>query len=230
MQDRSSLTSRKFRPIAPRDSIPKKFRDDRLFFIACDDTFAPAQYFSFFRLPRIKIEVVPTIDGTSHARHVLDRLMEFSSKRFSTHDERWMILDTDHLTQPNHIRGFVGALKSAERLGVKVALSRPCFELWLLLHHCDERNIANLRTASEVETALRSALGEYNKLHLKEEHYPYNLVLAASKRARRLDRSVSGGMIPEANTTRIYQILNAIGLKALASQFPQELKELLTPE
>jgi len=124
-----SLTNRKPRPITPRIATPKTLRDDRLFFIACDDTFAPEQYSNIFKLPRIQIKVVPTQGGTSHARHVLKRLMEFSSKSFAENDERWMVLDTDHLTKPNHIRGFVGALHAARKLGVKIALSRPCFEV-----------------------------------------------------------------------------------------------------
>jgi hypothetical protein len=69
-----SLFQRKPRPLS-RDA--ESLRDDRLFIVACDDTFAPKQYFDFFRITRVKIHVVPTTDGTSVAAHVLERLLQF---------------------------------------------------------------------------------------------------------------------------------------------------------
>jgi hypothetical protein len=41
----------------------------------------PKQYFDFFRLTRVQIHVVPTVDGTSAAAHALRRLLSFD------HDE-----------------------------------------------------------------------------------------------------------------------------------------------
>lgn len=70
-----------------RDS--NNFRDDRLFIIACDDTYAPKQYFGFFENPRVKVHVIPTLDGTSNASRVLDRLMEYE---YEEGDERWLLV------------------------------------------------------------------------------------------------------------------------------------------
>jgi hypothetical protein len=86
----------------PRPLVGDKesFRDDRLFIVACDDTFAPKQYFNFYRLQRIQVYVVPTRDGTSAARHVLDRLLQHSQ---DPDDELWMLLDTDHCVQGTHV-------------------------------------------------------------------------------------------------------------------------------
>lgn len=42
-----SLTHRKGRPLV-RDA--QRLRDDRLFIVACDDTYAPKQYLNFLRL------------------------------------------------------------------------------------------------------------------------------------------------------------------------------------
>jgi hypothetical protein len=81
-------------------------------------------------------------------------------------DERWILLDTDHVTQGTHLPGFLGALHIAATQGVNVALSMPCFELWLLLHHELETAVPTLGNAREVEVALRTRLGEYNKTNL----------------------------------------------------------------
>ena len=219
-----SLLNRQPRPIPTRDKDPDRLRDDRLFIIACDDTYAPQQYFGFFRLTRVQIHVVPTLDNTSSAEAVLKRLLNYE---YEEGDERWMLLDTDHVTQGTHLRGFLRALRDAEDQGIKVALSMPCFELWLLLHHVDEGQVHNLQNAGEVEAALRVALGEYNKTRLKEEHYPRASVTEAVVRAERLNDSVLGGDIPNANTSRVYQLWRSIVSKALPSQLPSELHPLL---
>jgi hypothetical protein len=219
-----SLFDRKPRPIPTRDKDPSSLRDDRLFIVACDDTYAPQQYFAFFRLTRVKIHVVPTLNGTSVAEYVLDRLLSFD---YGEGDERWMLLDTDHVTQGTHLPGFLRALQTAATQGVNVALSKPCFELWLLLHHELETAVSTLGNAKDVEEVLRAQLGEYNKTNLKEEHYPPSLVAAAFERAERLDLSVGGGSIPNANATRVYQLWKAIVSKALPSQLPPEFHRLI---
>jgi hypothetical protein len=199
-------------------------RDDRLFIIACDDTYAPKQYFEFFRIARIQVHVVSTTDGTSAAQHVLTRLLAIDHE---PDDELWLVLDTDHCIKGGHVAGFLETLTQARHCRVNVALSRPCFELWLLLHHSDESALASLSTAGDVEAALRLKLGEYNKTKLKQEHYPLTSVSVACSRAENLDKNVVGGEIPASNTSRVYLIWKAIAAKALRSQLPKELESLV---
>ena len=176
-----TLIPRQPRPLT-RDSA--SLRDDRLFIVACDDTFAPKQYFNFFRLPRVQIHVVPTADGTSAAAHVLHRLQQVDH---DADDELWMLLDTDHCVHGTHLARFVQTLSEAKRQGVNVALSKPSFELWLPLHHVEETALGLLPGARDVEAALRATVGEYNKTNLKPEHYPLASVRDACSRAERLD-------------------------------------------
>ena len=215
-----SMIHRKARPLT-RDA--DSLRDDRLFIVACDDTFAPKQYFDFFRIPRVQIHIVPTTDGTSVAAHVLERLLRFDHDQ---DDELWMLLDTDHSIHGSHLEGFTATLRDARQNGVNVALTKPCFELWLLMHHLEESNAANLANAGEVESRLRDVLGEYNKTRLKSSHYPLDSVLSAHERTSRLDATVAGGEIPSGNTTRVYKLLEAIAAKALPSQLPVQLRSL----
>ena len=215
-----SLIKRKPRPIATRDKDPSQLRDDRLFIVACDDTYAPQQYFGFFRFPRVQIHVVPTLDGTSSAEAVLARLSSFT---YEEDDERWMLLDTDHVTEETHLKNFVGALREAEKKGIRVALSKPCFEFWLLLHHEEPPILTPLQDAKAVEGALRQRLGEYNKCNLKKEHYPLPALVQAITRAQRLD---VGGDIPKANTSRVYLLWKAIVEKSLPAQVPREMRDI----
>jgi hypothetical protein len=212
---------RKPRPLA-RDA--DSLRDDRLFIVACDDTYAPKQYFDFFKITRVKVHVVPTEDGTSAAEHVLERLRNIEHE---DDDELWMLLDTDHYIQGTHLASFMAALAAAGQLGVNVALSRPCFELWLLLHHEEETAVLPLGSAIDVENALRERLGQYNKTNLKQEHFPLESVSSACLRAERLDSAVAGGQIPGGNTSRVYLLWKAIVAKALPTQLPDELRALV---
>ena len=141
-------------------------------------------------------------------------------------DERWLLLDVDHCAQGTHLQQFTEALREARQRGISVALSKPCFELRLLLHCVEETALDPLPTAKDVEKALRDKLGQYNKTNLNREHFPLNSVCDACTRAGRLDATVGGGDIPEANTTRVYRLVKAIVSSALPSQLPPELRRL----
>ena len=195
---------RKPRPLV-RDTAT--FRDDRLFIVACDDTYAPEQYFGFFQIPRVRVHVEPTSDGTSAAEHVLKRLLQFDHE---ADDELWMLLDTDHYAQGTHLAGFTRTLSEARRQGVHVALSKPCFEVWLLLHRVDEKAVTGLERCKDVEDRLNAELREYNKNNLKPHHYPLASVRSACERAAKLDITVAGGEIPAASTTRVYELVEDI--------------------
>ena len=116
-----SLFQRKPRPLI-RDAA--SLRDDRLFIVACDDTYAPKQYFEFFRITRVQIHVVPAEDGRSAAAHVLERLLTFDHEEG---DELWMLLDTDHYTKGSHLANFTATIRAAKQRGVNVALEQTLF-------------------------------------------------------------------------------------------------------
>ncbi|WP_321473589.1 RloB family protein [uncultured Paludibaculum sp.] len=211
---------RKPRPLV-RDAAT--LRDDRLFLLACDDRYAPKQYFDFFRIARIQVHVIPTEDGTSSSVHVLDRLLAID---YEPGDQRWLVLDTDHYTQAQHVASFQQTLQRARQVGVNVALSRPCFETWLLLHHTGEEAVIGTESAGDIARLIRSHRGEYNKTKLKREHYPIESVIEAIGRAARLDSQVTGGDIPQATTTRVHKIWHEIIKGAHPTQLPKEFVPL----
>jgi hypothetical protein len=114
------------------------------------------------------------------------------------------------------------------KLGIRVALNKPCFELWLLLHHLDETGVEALKDAADVEHALRGVLGQYNKTRLNRGHYPLISVKSACERAARLDSAINEQNLPSTNTARVYRIWNAIATKALPTQIPNELRGLIS--
>lgn len=164
----------------------------------------------------------PLDENRCHAIDVLQRLESIEEE-----DERWMLLDTDHYVNGPHIKEFRRIIKEAKEKGVSIALSKPCFELWLLLHHADKDTVAELDNAKAVEKSLRDRLGGYNKTRLKREHFPLEAVGRAYLQAKALDKTVKGGMIPLTNTSRVYQLWEAIIANSLPLQLPAELAALL---
>ena len=196
---------RKKRGLNARDTGFHK--DDRLIIVASDDTYAPLQYFSFFPLPRVRLLILPPVDTKSAAKHVLDNLLACDED----YDERWLLLDVDHYAQGHHVASYMAAIRDAQAKGVRVALSKPCFEVWLLLHHVPEDAIESLTDCNSVTSALRSALGEYNKTCLKLQHFPLGRVQDAMDRSLRLDQDEY--KIPTSNTTRVCQLWQSITSK-----------------
>lgn len=215
-----SMLNRKPRPLTRE---VQDYRDDRLFIVACDDTYAPEQYFGFFSLTRVKIHVVPTVDGTSHAEHVLNRLMSYECRE---DDERWMLLDTDHCIRDGHVKSFIRALKDAVDKGVNVAVSRSCFEVWLLLHHVEPDAVSHLVNAVETEALMKATLGNYDKRLLRRECFPLSAVVSACLRAEQLDGQVAGTHIPKGVTSRVYKLWKSIVNGASPQQLPVELLAL----
>jgi hypothetical protein len=103
-------------------------------------------------------------------------------------DEVWCVLDVDQFD-------FDEAMRRASKHGVELAVSNPCFELWLLLHLAEvTRSFADCR---EVRRALVKAQPRYDKARLNFGHFLPGLDKAID-RAKRLDE-VCGEAFTKAN-------------------------------
>jgi hypothetical protein len=78
-----------------------------------------------------------------------------SSAFQAPYDEVWAVIDEDQHTTLKE------ALALARREGVKVAISKPCFELWLLLHVLP--SLKPLATPYQVHAELVDRLPNYSK-------------------------------------------------------------------
>ncbi len=119
---------------------PKPYRDASLFVIACEGARTEIDYFQGVRdlihSPRLKIEILErpaSSVGDSSARHVLNYLLE-RKKTIGTKDgdQFWMVIDRD--PQSLKIAMLTDVFTQADQAGCKIALSNPCFEIWLILH------------------------------------------------------------------------------------------------
>ena len=201
------------------------FRDDRLYYVACDDTYAPKQYFESFRIRGLHVIVIPTVDGSSSAEHVLGRVLDTA---IEDGDERWILLDTDHYIEDSHKKSFIRTLDRAKAQNVNVAVSRPSFEIWLLLHFlkANDPTFRAISCANDVGKALKELHGSYSKTNLDTEIFDYGNLCSAIKEGEILDRNFGDSHIPEGNSSRVYNLwLNIIRSSSLA-QLPEVLKAM----
>jgi hypothetical protein len=159
-------------------------RDAVKILIASEDTYAVAQYFDPFRSDRAVFAVLPTVDTHSAPEHVLSRLVDYMAKNdIGEGDQFWLLIDCDHWIEPNHIATLSDVLTRCRQKGIFFDVSRPCFELWLLLHY-DEFPAEENLTAAEVVTLLKAVAGGYSKRNMPLEPITLERIRRAVERAK----------------------------------------------
>ena len=197
-----SLTSRKPRPLDR--GVPYQ-RDTRLIIIATEGRKTEEQYFNIFRDTRIQVKVLSTgEDNRSAPNHVIDRLNSFKEEyQISNNDELWLMVDVDQWGD----RNLSQIVQEASQRTYGLAVSNPCFEVWLLCHY--ETPKATLGNCQSVEGALKNTLGgSYNKSNLDRSFFS-GRVASAIQNAKNLDGN-SNDRWPQAIGTHVYKVVNSI--------------------
>jgi hypothetical protein len=189
----------------PLDRSANVVRDANLIVIASEDKYAVGQYFDFFRSTKIQFKYLETEDGKSAPEHVLDRLDEYKKEfEVGEGDQFWLVCDCDHWIKSGHIKNLAGVMRECRQKGIQVALSNPCFELWLLLHFADFPKEDKL-TCKEVEKLLRQTVGTYDKTKV------YNLPIDTEGVASAVNRSAKNqpatSEIPDRPQTSVHRII-----------------------
>lgn len=201
-----ALLHRRPRPLAPEE---RTFRDDRLIVVVTEDTYAPEQYFNLVQARRVRVRVASAQGGHGSPQAILASALALrQDPDFQGFDEFWLLLDTDHWTQPSHVANFIAVHKAARQAGFEVAVSNPCFDLWLLLHHdhIAPGGAAAFPNCAAVAARFRALLGEFNKTRLNREHYNVELALVARARARAL--TPDGSLYEPANPgTQVWRLV-----------------------
>ncbi|MFJ6696459.1 RloB family protein [Streptomyces sp. NPDC091272] len=96
------------------------------------------------------------------------------------YDEVWAVFDVDEF------KDVAQAVAEARRHGIEVAVSAPCFELWLLLHFADHQG--HVDSYKKLLPLLRKHVPGYDKTRVDFATYRDGLPQAA-ERARKLDPS-----------------------------------------
>lgn len=159
----------------------KPFRDASLCFIACEGSKTEAQYFSFSFLQhsRVKLVVIPSENGCSAPVYVLDGLKKVvKNYDLQDGDSLWLVIDRDRWHYTTQIKEV--SHKSIQRQPISLAVSSPCFELWLYLHVAEMPSEPILESEDMI-AKIREKLGSYHKSKLQEDDYRERVQIAINR-------------------------------------------------
>lgn len=185
-------------------------RDARLFVVACEGEKTEKIYLDSFAFERVVVKVLDAgVDGLSDSNQVLERLREFKNSldKREEGDEFWLVLDIDHNLEGTHFVNFKEACRAARQAGFELAISHPCFELWLILH-LQEMDANQSFKPSELKKMFRALFADYeNRVAELNPALPF-----AIERAESMD-FLPAEPWPNTTGTRMSRLMKAI-LKA----------------
>lgn len=202
------------------------FRDARLIVIASEEKDTERIYFKAlakeYSNPRVHVHVLErSVDeqNNSSPEHVLKQLNDYKSQyELETDDELWLVVDKDRWTEAMLSRV---ATECSQEVAMHMALSNPCFELWLLLHIEDvalltpeeqkqwmENRKKSKNADPYLKARLRQKMGSYH-----ESSYDVQALMAhvenAIERARTLDKNPNDRW-PQILGTRVYLLAKSV--------------------
>lgn len=189
--------------------IPEKLRDCRLFAIACEGSEREVRYFEQFKVLSSRIDVYMIQDRNeageiigsrnSSPDHVLKRAERFvQSMGITGEDQVWIVIDVDRWP----MQKIIELKRICSSRNWNLAISNPCFEVWLAYHHCSELDsVGDVNTSSEFKTLLATLTsGGYSP----ELYAP--LAWTAKCNAEKADRNPEE-WFPEKKRTKVYRII-----------------------
>lgn len=202
------------------------FRDARLIVIASEGKDTERIYFKALAKEytnlRVHVHILERSENeqnNSSPEHVLKQLNDYKSKYdLKADDELWLVVDKDRWTEAmlSHV-----ATECSQEVAMHMALSNPCFELWLLLHMEDAASLSpeeqeqwmkNRRKSKNADpylkVRLRQKMGSYH-----ESSYDALTLIAhiedAIERARALDKNPTDRW-PQTLGTRVYLLAKSV--------------------
>ena len=175
-------------------------RNPNLIVIASEGSNTEPQYFEGLKEKytntKIHVEILPPRENTKSApKFVLGQLDDFRrTYKLNEDDQLWLVFDLDRWEEEE----ISEVCKLAHQKGYSLAVSNPCFELWLLLHHRDltdyseeikeefRKNFKDGTPRTRLNRELLEILGRYNSTNIAlEDFLPF--VEIAIERARKID-------------------------------------------
>jgi hypothetical protein len=195
------------------------FREPRKrILVFCEGTVTEPQYFDDFRREEHNalVDVIIDSDGGS-PKTLVERAAaqkkqaEKEAKRFADenlkYDEVWCVYDVDQHPK------LADAYQQARDNGIELAISNPCFELWLLLHFADQNAHIERNKAARL---LRTHIPGYAKRaafdNLRQGYE--NAVKRAKILKQRCESSGNEGCNPSTEVYRLTEHIRALSKEA----------------
>lgn len=205
---------------------PEAFRDARLIVIASEGKDTERIYFKAlakeYTNPRVHVHILErSVDeqNNSSPEHVLKQLNDYKNLYdLEADDELWLVVDKDQWKDKMLSRV---ATECAFEVSMHMALSNPCFELWLLLHLEDAASLTPEEQMLWMENRRKSKNADpYLKVRLRQKMGSYHEssydvlslivhVEDAIERARTLDKNPNDRW-PQTLGTRVYLLAESV--------------------
>lgn len=202
------------------------FRDARLIVIASEGKDTERIYFTAlakeYTNPRVHVHILERSENeqnNSSPEHVLKQLNDYKNQyELEAEDELWLVVDKDQWKDKMLSRV---ATECAHEVSMHMALSNPCFELWLLLHLENATSLTPEEQMLWMENRRKSKNADpYLKVRLRlkmgtyhESSYDALTLIAhiedAIERARALDKSPTDRW-PQTLGTRVYLLAKSV--------------------
>ena len=200
--------------------------DSKLIIIAAEGEFTEKIYFEALRkharYSRVHIKILERDEENRHnssPEYVLGQLTQYKLENpIEQDDELWLVIDKDKWTAKS-IRAV--AQRCAQDSSYHLALSNPCFELWLILHiidaslESDEEKVKMLKNRKEKKNAdpylkrkLRALLGSYSESNYDADQLVVQIAEAIT-RAETLDKNKKARW-PQGLGTHVYKLAKSI--------------------
>ncbi len=180
------------------------FRDSTLFVLACEGAVREKEYFEHLgeQSSRIRFKVLSQNgEHRSAPKWVLNCAAKYSTEIGLLNDDQlWFIMDTDRWPY-EQLHSIHSACEETENW--YLALSNPCFEVWLYLH-VDEIHTSTSNSCGDLKRELSGkSKGGYNKREFVDN------IRVAHERAKACDKDPKYFM-PSIMSTKIYQLTGEI--------------------
>ena len=202
------------------------FRDARLIVIASEGKDTERIYFKAlakeYTNPRVHVHILERSENeqnNSSPEHVLKQLNDYKIQyELEADDELWLVVDKDRWTDAMLSRV---ATECSQEVAMHMALSNPCFELWLLLHMEDAASLTTEEKKQWMENRRKSKNADpYLKVRLRQKMGSYHEsdydapalivhVEEAIARAKDLDNNLTDRW-PQTLGTRVYLLAESV--------------------
>lgn len=200
----------KYRNRQPLTRKIRKKQAARLIVIATEGSNTEPDYFNGIfgtkKEPRVILEILETQGGFSAPHHVIERLQDVISDedlKLDSGDELWLVIDCDDW----HWKLMNEVVRQAKRSGIHVAISNPCFEVWLILH-IQNFPASGCNTSRDCKRYLKRIDGSRRNGDLILNNLEPGID-DAIQRAIALDINTSS-VVPNAPGTRLYNLIQSI--------------------
>lgn len=167
--------------------------------IVCGGACTEKQYFDELRRwahnPAVKVKIRSEVGSPSQ---IVNYAAGFLRRGGDDFDAVWAVVDVDDFTD------LELAASESRKTGVRLAVSNPCFELWLLLHLVDHRQEV---TTAEVQKLLQRHCPAYDKTSIRFSHFVDGIDNACG-RAQKLDPD--GGGHARNPSTNVWKLIGEV--------------------